>query len=288
MGLLDAVGYGLAQGTAGMAEDITAQIKSDIEMMRAETLMQSKQAREDQERIRRTGEIESRAGLINARKNEPIQKEGDTASAAYQKALDAGAIDEAGAESGKTAASEYVSKNTRPVDYVDRLEAASQLGYVDPEKMAGVQLNERRADRAEKAATAKAILDERKIENQERRTDLMDKRLLAAISGKGAKEGELPSDAKMSEWLVKQGVYPDVKTAFEHVKQGKAKDDVAIQASVFAKLIEDNSSVDKKAAWKEAGALVSGSRSGDNDNGKSGAKTDEKFNPGLGWSIKRK
>lgn len=72
--------------------------------------------------------------------------------------------------------------------------------------------------------------------------------------------GGLPSDAKMSEWLVAEGVYPDKKTAYEHVKQGKDKDDVALQASVYASLMKDNVGGDPKETWRQAGQMIAGSR----------------------------
>lgn len=80
----------------------------------------------------------------------------------------------------------------------------------------------------------------------------------------GVKSGELPSDAKMAEWLVSNGVAPDIKSAYERVKQGKDKDDLSIQASIFAALRKESTGEDPNTLWDLAGKMVSNGRSGSN------------------------
>jgi hypothetical protein len=76
----------------------------------------------------------------------------------------------------------------------------------------------------------------------------------------GVKGSELPSDAKMVNYLVEKGIFPNERAAYDHVKQGKDKDDVAIQASLFSALSKENIGGDPKALWKQAGEMVAGSR----------------------------
>lgn len=76
----------------------------------------------------------------------------------------------------------------------------------------------------------------------------------------GAKTGEMPSDAKMAEWLVRNGVAPDMKSAYERVKQGRDKDDVAIQASIFSALKQGGAMESPDVLWNMAGKMVGGSR----------------------------
>lgn len=252
MGLINAIGYGLAQGSAGVVEDLNTQIKSDIERNRAETLMQAKQEMDDRHAQAIADRVKAKAGgLIQ-------QAQVDNVNQLY------------GPDSKLTRddiADEEFSAN--PISEKQKrlltLQAASESGAIPIGAHEKLMLDEDRADRQERAAAVKASYDERRLElearkadDRDRRTDLMDRKLLAAIGG--SKSGDLPSDAKMSEWLVKQGVYPDTKTAFEHVKQGKDKDDVAIQASIFAKIKGDSPDADVKEAWTNAGNLVKQSR----------------------------
>ena len=79
----------------------------------------------------------------------------------------------------------------------------------------------------------------------------------------GIKGSEMPSDAKMAEWLVSNGVAPDMKSAYERVKQGKDKDDVSVQASIFSAISKGSIGEDPKQLWKQAGEMVKASRDGE-------------------------
>ena len=88
----------------------------------------------------------------------------------------------------------------------------------------------------------------------------------------GAKSGEMPSDAKMAEWLVANGVAPDMKSAYERVKQGKDKDDLAIQATIFTALNKDGLAGNPAEVWKQAGTMVSSGRAAERGDAKPAAQ----------------
>jgi len=176
-----------------MVEDLTAKIKSDIDQQRAEALMQVKQNMEDESRAMRSEEINDRAGLINAKRNAPVVAQGDAAKDAYRKAEAAGAIDAEGAKLGEAASESFVKDNAKPVNYMDKLEAASELGYVDPDKMAKIQLDERRANRQEAIAGRKLIYDEAVLNLKDRHEDNNERRIDALIA-KSSGEGKSKED----------------------------------------------------------------------------------------------
>ena len=87
----------------------------------------------------------------------------------------------------------------------------------------------------------------------------------------GAKSGEMPSDAKMAEWLVANNVAPAMTSAYERVKQGQDKDDLAIQASIFTALNKDGMAGDPASVWRQAGTMVSSARAAERGDAKPSA-----------------
>lgn len=169
MGIMDSVGYALGAaadvGAAGMMD----QFKSQLEQERQTALMQVRQQMEAQsqrssvdlaneQRQKRSAEIEQGAGLIAAKRIETppaVDAQADQAAMAYDDARQKGLISQEDANSGYGAAAKYRDENSTKGSAVtadDRKESAIRQGYIEPKDAA--ILGNKDADREIKAAIA--------------------------------------------------------------------------------------------------------------------------------------